>query len=360
MNNLTKSLWNAAPLFVILLLGLVIVLFVTQLDYVSDPAEDVKLASQDDRVVQMRSVLPRDAIQSVDTPRFTSADRADYAPDELVIGIEYLGQARAYSIPYLSKHEIVNDDIRGLRLAVTWCPLCFTAIVFEREIDGTVYEFGVSGRLIMNTLVMYDRTTESYWSQMLGEAVEGPLAGTRLTIYPYVWQTTWAEWLERFPDTVALDKTGPVGGSLDSYASYYTSEQTGIHPQVVEDNRLGNKDWIIGMEWDGEAVAYDFDTLSAQPVVNDTLGDLRTAIVFFPESSTGIVFDRTVDGQVLNFSFVDGVLTDAETRSSWDAWMGTATSGPLTGQRLRRVASTRAFWFAWSDYFPETRIYGQG
>ena len=229
--------------------------------------------------------------------------------------------------------------------------------MYDREINGTVHDFGVSGKLIMNVLVMYDRQTESYWSQLLGEAVEGPLKGTRLNHYPNSWQTTWGEWRERFPDTIALDKGG--AGSGDSYSGYYRSGQTGIHPPAIDDDRLGVKEWVIGVEQNGEAVAYDFDTLFAERVVNDVVGDTETLVVFFPESATGLVYDRTVDGQVLNFGFVDGELVDDETGSTWDTWTGTASAGPLEGQRMRRVDSTRSFWFGWKDWYPDTRVYGQ-
>ena len=228
--------------------------------------------------------------------------------------------------------------------------------MYDRTINGEVHDFGVSGKLIMNVLVMYDRQTQSYWSQLLGEAIEGPLAGTQLTHYPS-WQTTWGEWVARFPDTIALDKGG--SGSSDTYAGYYRSGQTGIRPESISDNRLGGKEWVIGVEQDGEAVAYDFDTLNAERIVNDRVGETDALVVFLPESATGLVYNRLVDGQMLTFRYEDETLIDNETQSTWDAWLGTATSGPLEGQRMRRVDSTRSFWFGWKDWYPDTRIYGQ-
>lgn len=115
MNNLT----NLAPVMVVLLLCGGLFFFVDEVEFL-DSATDVTIATQNNRVVEMRTVLPRDAIRSIDHPRFVSADRANYAPDELVIGVEVDGEARAYSIPHLSRHEIVNDEIRGVYLAVTW------------------------------------------------------------------------------------------------------------------------------------------------------------------------------------------------------------------------------------------------
>lgn len=120
MQNLTKSALNLAPIAAVLLLCGGVFFFVDEVEFIDSPKTNVTVASQDDRTVEMVTVLPRDAIPAIDHPRFVSADRANYAPDELVIGVEVDGEARAYSIPHLSRHEIVNDEIRGVYLAVTW------------------------------------------------------------------------------------------------------------------------------------------------------------------------------------------------------------------------------------------------
>ena len=120
MNSLIKSWRNIIPVaFILLVCGGLYFLF-DDLRFLLSPKQDVTVASQDDRVVQMVSVLSRDAIRSIDRPQFISADRANYTPDELVIGVEVEGEARAYSIPYLSRYEIVNDELQGVHLAVTW------------------------------------------------------------------------------------------------------------------------------------------------------------------------------------------------------------------------------------------------
>jgi hypothetical protein len=229
--------------------------------------------------------------------------------------------------------------------------------VYAREIDGQEYTFGVSGKLIMNVLVMYDRQTSTYWSQLLGEAVEGPLEGTRLEYLPS-WQTTWAEWRARHPDTLALDKGGT--SSYDTYQGYYASDRAGVLGQATRDDRLYVKEWVVGVDWGGEQVAYPFSRLNDTPVVNDTVGGTDVLVVFNAGSATGIVFDRQVDGQALNFEQGGEGLTlvDVETGSTWDGWNGVATAGPLEGQTLTRVKSTSSFWFGWKDWYPDTRVYG--
>lgn len=223
-------------------------------------------------------------------------------------------------------------------------------------IDGEEYTFGVSGKLIMNVLVMYDRRTESLWSQLLGEAVDGPLKGTRLEFLP-AWQTTWEDWKTNHPNTLALRKG--YFGARDPYDNYYQSGSSGVIGQAVLDERLYVKEFVVGVEQNGEAVAYPFSVLNDQPVVNDEVGDLPVLVVFNGDTGTGIVFDRRVTGQVLTFQSQRNLeLIDAETETRWHGLTGEAMEGPLAGERLARIKSTSSFWFGWKDWFPETRVYG--
>ena len=238
--------------------------------------------------------------------------------------------------------------------------------MYSREIDGQEYSFGVSGKLIMNALVMYDRQTDSLWSQILGEAVAGPLKGTKLEFVPAL-HTTWADWKAQHPDTLALVKG--YSGAYDSYAGYYQSSQAGVLGETRSDDRLYVKEFVVGVEQNGEAVAYPFGALNEQPVVNDVIGGVPVLVVFEADSGASAVFGRRVNGQTLTFSAGDGLpapaaqaqvtLTDAETGSSWAGLTGVATSGPLAGEHLSPLKSTRAFWFGWKDWYPGTRVFGQ-
>jgi hypothetical protein len=230
--------------------------------------------------------------------------------------------------------------------------------VYSREVDGQELTFGVSGKLIRNVLVMYDRQTESLWSQLLGEAVEGELKGDRLDFFPSV-MTTWEEWKGRYPDTVALVKG--FSGSRDPYDSYYASEQAGVIGETFEDERLPTKQFVVGVSRGDEAVAYPFSVLSLEPVVNDMVGDTPVVVVFGADEVTSAVFQREVEGQTLTFSLGDPealTLTDAETGSTWQGLSGLATGGPLAGERLSQLKSTNSFWFGWKDFYPDTRVYG--
>jgi hypothetical protein len=228
--------------------------------------------------------------------------------------------------------------------------------VYSREIENQEYTFGVSGKLIRNVLVMYDRQTDTLWSQLLGEAVDGELKGTKLEFLPS-WQTTWADWKTRHPDTLALRKG--YSGSLDSYAGYYNSSRAGVLGETVNDDRLYVKEFVIGVEQDGIAIAYPFSRLNDQPVVNDQVSDTSVLVVFNANTGTGVVFNRTVDGQTLTFNTQSGlILIDDETGTTWDGLTGLATGGPLAGMELERIKSTASFWFGWKDWYPNTLVFG--
>ncbi len=229
--------------------------------------------------------------------------------------------------------------------------------MYSREINGQEYSFGVSGKLIMNALVMYDRETGSLWAQILGEAIEGPLKGTRLEFIPAL-HTTWADWKAQHPDTLALVKG--YSGNFTPYSDYYSSSQPGVIGEARRDNRLYVKEFVIGVERDGEAVAYPFSALNQTPVVNDTIAGEPVLVVFNADTGAGAVFHRlTPAGQTLTFAAKDGLtLTDAETGSTWAGMTGLATEGPLAGTQLTRLKSTSAFWFGWKDWYPDTRVFG--
>lgn len=171
-----------------------------------------------ERTLEIHSILPRDAIPEIDNPLFITAKEAsqNLVDRDLVIGLSFNGEHKAYSTAFLSSREVVNDVIGGKPVAVTWLPLCFTGIVYAREVAGMELTFGVSGKLIMNALVMYDRQTETLWSQFLGQAMEGELAGETLGIMASQ-LVMWSTWKEEHPDTLVLD-TG--GGVYDQYNSY--------------------------------------------------------------------------------------------------------------------------------------------
>jgi hypothetical protein len=228
--------------------------------------------------------------------------------------------------------------------------------VYSRIIDGQEFTFGVSGKLIRNVLVMYDRQTDSLWSQLLGEAVSGPMQGTRLEFLPAI-QTTWEDWKTRYPDTLALEKG--YFGEIDPYESYYNSSAAGVLGASQVDPSVGAKEFVLGVEHADLYAAFPFSVLSLDPVVNYQLGPTPILVVFNPQTASGVAFDRRLpDGQTLTFEIEEPLtLTDLETGSTWDGLTGEAQSGPLAGATLTRVKSTQSFWFGWYDFHPDTEVY---
>jgi hypothetical protein len=309
------------------------------------PAAEPELGG--DEAHEIVTVFPRDSIQAIDEPAFydiLSADLA-YAADEWVLGVSLGPEARAYSIPVLTQHEIVNDTVAGRPIALTWCPLCNIGIVYSREIDGQTYAFGVSGQLLDNVLVMYDRQTGSLWSQLLGRAVEGELAGTELE-YLTSELTTWAEWKARYPHTLALVKGSPPPDPRNGAERY---------------DPLWAREYVVGVELDGESVAYPWRVLSTQPAIDDLVAGQPLLILFSAAEEIGVVFDRRLGERTLTFSLFDRaplLLRDGQTGSSWSGLEGLALEGPLAGERLRPVEHTNLPWSAWLAARPGTRIYG--
>lgn len=229
-------------------------------------------------------------------------------------------------------------------------------MVYAREIKGETLTFAVSGKLLMNGLVMYDRETDSMWSQVSGEAIYGSHKGDRLTILPAL-MTTWKSWLEEHPDTKTLDKNGRQEYSFDPYEPYYADDSVGLFGRSVNDERLDAKELVAGVIVEGRAKAYPFSELSRSPVINDDVNGVPLLVTFDSESRSAAVFNRTVNGLALTFEMERGKLTDVETGSAWSSVTGHAIEGELAGMRLSAVPAITLFWFAWADFNPGSTVY---
>ena len=242
-------------------------------------------------------------------------------------------------------------------------------MVYARQIEGVTLTFGVSGMLIMGALVMYDRESDSLWSQFLGEAVQGPLDTVVLEMLPSQ-LTTMGAWISEHPDTLVLNP-GVPGGTLDPYSYYYDTPASSVQGETNRDGRLYDKDLVVGITTETGQKAYSFAVLREGGVVNDTF-ESRDLVVFMKtgraasiQSAAGdskggatSVFDRKVGGLTLTFQGFDSQLAvDRETRSTWNKSTGVAIQGELKGERLNRVTSMVAFWLAWFDFYPDTEVY---
>ena len=187
----------------------------------------------------------KDGIPSLDDPQFVSANETEFGDNELIIGVYLNGEAKAYPYGIMNWHEIVNDTVGGVPVSVTYCPLCETNTVFIRKVNGKKTTFGVSGKLFHSCLVMYDRLTDSLWSQPWGMGVVGEQVDNHLERV-LAYRTTLGEWKKKHPDTLVLSTD--TGHNRDyfryPYGSYYTNEDIifparnqknlHVHPKEIE------------------------------------------------------------------------------------------------------------------------------
>lgn len=315
--------------------------------------------------------VPRDGIRSIDEPEFVGFDEtSEWLEDtEPVIALELNGQARAYPLSILTRHEIVNDEMGGIPIAVTYCPLCNSALVFDRRVDGQVYEFGVSGLLRNSDLVMYDRTTESLWQQFTGEGIVGEHAGDQLDIYPST-LVSYADFRAAYPDGEVLSTMGRPYGE-NPYAGYDQREGRPFLFTGQLDERLPAMMRVVGIEVDGEMKAYPYDVLSEQRVVHDAVGGQEVVIFFRFGTNSALgarviaeaedvgaaaAYDPSLSGQTLTFRVEGDEFVDEQTGSTWNI-LGQAVAGELAGEQLSPVVYHSDFWFSWAAFFPQTAIY---
>ena len=321
---------------------------------------------------------PRGGIPPLDSPTFTTLDLANQWLDdkEPVISFEINGDTRAYPLQILTWHEIVNDVVGGVPVAVTFCPLCNTAIVFDRRLDGVVFDFGTSGRLRNSDLIMWDRQTESWWQQLTGEAIIGQMAGRKLTFLPAP-IVSWADFKGAHPLGQVLSKDTGFGRAYgrNPYAGY---DDAGNPPFLFSgdlDGRLLPKERVAALTVGDVDIAFPFTTLEVEHVVNYSTNN-QDFVVFFKMGTTSAldassisssrdvgatgVFESNMDGRKLTFRATDSGFTDNETGSAWNI-LGQAVGGELAGSNLTPLVHGNHFWFAWAAFKPDTQIYrGKG
>ena len=299
---------------------------------------------------------PKDGIPSIDNPQFASLTGSAFMQhSDIVIGLEINGEAKAYPLSILVWHEIVNDNVGNTPVAITYCPLCFTNQVFERVLEGQEVEFGTSGKLYNSNLVMYDRLTDSYWSQALGKAITGELTNQELKIIPFD-VISWGDWISLHPDTLVLTTdTGHTRAyDVDPYGSYYTDPRI-MFPVDNEDDRMHPKEIILGFNVDDTYKAYKQSDIESQVVVNDNLNE-QQIVLFSLYTGNARAFDRNINNQVLDFEFSENKIIDLQTSSVWN-YDGIAISGDLKGVELNRLPFSPGFWFEWIAFHPDTMVY---
>jgi hypothetical protein len=319
---------------------------------------------------------PPDGIPPIDDPQFVTVGEADEwlndAEPVLVVDIE--GDVRAYPIQILTWHEIVNDTVGGVPLTVSYCPLCNSAITFERIVRGTETTFGTSGSLYFANLVMYDRATESLWNQLDGRAVVGVLTGDTLRQVPSS-MVAWGDFKAARPEAQVLDRN-----RTGATRPYGTNPYTGLDdpngdPFLFQgdiDVRAKAMQRVVAIETATEAVAWSLDGLvdGQAEVTEGEIGGIPLVIFWKAGQASALdtgdiaggrdvgtvgVFSSVMDGQTLTFRSHDGVFVDVETGTTWNV-LGDAVDGPLTGSTLEPITFVRTFWFSWAAFRPDTAL----
>ncbi len=349
-------------------------------------------------------------------PIFVSQEEAaDWLePQEPVIVFSLKGETRVYPLQILTWHEIVNDTVGGVPVAVTFCPLCNSALAFDRRLPLTAaaasevselnpdaapvepdegfleaYQaqgeaaavtallpvtFGVSGTLYNSNLLMFDTETSTLWSQLLGVGNVGTLSGTRLLRYP-AQIVSFAEVRDAAPEALVLSRDTGFARRYgqNPYVGYDDADSPAFLFAGTPDGRLAPKARVVSIDAPAEAVAYPVEALAAAGVVNDAVGDTPVTLFWQAGTTSALdassiassrdvgavgVFERTLDGRTLTFQTDGDAFVDEETGSTWNV-LGAATAGPLAGEQLTRVVHDNTLWFAWAAFKPDTRIYAQ-
>lgn len=320
---------------------------------------------------------PPDGIPAIDFPQFLPPDQIGFitSDEEPVIAIEVNGDARAYPVQILTWHEIVNDVVGDVPVAIAYCPLCNSAVAFEREFGSRTLTFGTSGSLYQSALVMYDRQTESLWAHFTGQGVVGHFAGAELTNVP-VQTVSYGAWKEANPDGLVLTTETGYERRYGSnpYVGYDREDSNPINGffRGEIDPRLLAKARIVGISDDFGSVAVRMDDLAAAGTMAITEGGRNLVAFFQPGLNSALdtrdisegrdvgqsgVFEAKVGADELTFSANDdnATFSDVETGSTWNIF-GTAIDGELEGAQLQAVPHLDTFWFAWATYQPDTEI----
>jgi hypothetical protein len=316
---------------------------------------------------------PPDGIPPIDEPVFLDVGDVDFlADDEPVLAIDIDGDRRAYPVQIMTWHEIVNDVVGGEPVTVTYCPLCNSAVAYERTLDGETFDFGTSGLLYNSSLVMYDRQTETLWSHFTGAGVVGELTGVELTKIPLS-TVAWSDFRDAYPDGIVLSRN--TGFSRDygrnPYPGYDDVDSTPFLFDGEVDGRYTAMTRMVGVEQDGDAVAVPLERLREERAVATSVGTTDITVFWTPGTASALdtaelaagfdvgatgVFVPEADGRSLTFTPAgDDAFVDDQTGSTWNVF-GTATDGPLADTALTALPHVDTFWFAWAAFQPDTAV----
>ena len=318
---------------------------------------------------------PRDGIPPIDNPEFVNVnDAKNWIKDnEPVVFVKINNKVKAYPIQILIWHEIVNDTLGNKEISVTFCPLCNSTIVFDRNLNGKLYDFGTSGLLRNSDLVMWDRQSETLWQQFTGVAIIGELTGEKLTMLPSS-MISFKDYYTAYPEGKVLSKkTGHYRAyGNNPYVGYDDINNSPFLYNDPIDKRLRPMQRVVTISGENSSKAYTYPILKSKKVVNDSF-EGKNIVVFYKTGTTSAldgrhiassrdvgttaVFSSVLDGVTLEFVYdKDLGIIDAKTKSSWNIF-GEAVSGKYKGKTLKQIVHADHFWFSWAAFKPDTLVY---
>jgi hypothetical protein len=308
-----------------------------------------------------------DGIPSIDAPVFVSLNEATYLEeDDLLLAIDNGGgNVKLYAHNVLDWHEIINDQTADKSLAIVYCPLTGTGIGWDRMVDGEPTTFGVSGLLYNTNIIPYDRKTGSNWSQQQMQCVNGVRAGER-PVTTNLLEVRWSDAKVLFPDAIVTsDRTGfSRNYTAYPYGDYRTNDDNIIFPVANDDDRLNNKERVLGVIEGEEAKAYRFESFTSNrfTMIEDEFAGRQLVVVGSRSPEMMNIFDRQqADGTVLDLTLATTGGTNVLTDQEGNVWniLGLAVSGPRTGEKLASPTAMMGYWFSWGAFYPGLEIYGE-
>lgn len=338
------------------------------------------------KLSEIQIVLPKGSFPALDKPKFVSKSEGleMFFSKEPVIVVEFNGVAKAYSLNILTMHEISNDELEGIPILVTYCPLCNSGMVYNRSInhhgEKEILEFEASGMLRNSDMVMLDRKTETLWQQLMGTAIVGTYNETQLDIIPSIIISV-EEFFTRYPEGQILSKKTGYSEiekkyGYNPYKKYDEKENPIQHffNSDKVDKRLPALERIVDVEHNGAYKIYSFSSASKNGVINDTF-KTKKVVLFYKPGTVSIldendistskdvgsvtVFNAVIDKQHLTFKKENNVFVDTKTNSKWDI-TGHCYEGILKGKQLQIEPHSNHFAFAWLAFNPDSEIYNEG
>jgi len=304
-----------------------------------------------------------DGIPAIDNPVFLSADDAVLDRNELVVGLMFANEARAYPHNILNWHEIVNDvfTVADKTVSLSYCPLTGSSLLWQALPNSVNKSFGTSGLLYNTNLVLYDRETKSLWSQMLQQSINGRQISVKPEKLTAI-ETTWQTWKTMYPDTQVLSEDTGFSRNYQRfpYGSYRTDNAV-YFPVDNQDSRLHRKSRVLGYKTDTVNKVYQVSRFSETiEVINETLDEIPLVVIGSSSQNFAVAFKRQLlDGTDITLTAVEDslpIVMEDELGNQWDVF-GNAVSGPNTGEQLGVTNSFIAYWFAWVAFFPNSDIH---